>query len=551
MILWWTGWLLGCGAPDAPRPGPACDADEVCNGVDDDCDGLIDDDDPGLVAPRFVDGDGDGYGGAAIHQCDPADTVDIGGDCDDTDPTKNPGQPERCGNGDDDCDGWIDGADADLIDRRAPDLDGDGHGDATLGRLGCPGVGEGLADDCDDTDPAVYPGAPEVCDGHPDNDCDGIDDLGELDEDGDGDGICSDCDDSDPLRSSRFEERCDGIDTDCDGLVDADDDSVNPYTCGSHCPVDDVDAVAAAPLVRFTLNPCLLDDEAVGLCEPTDTHTEGKRLHGMMFRADAPLRDELMLFLPPGPGGYNYRVRQWAAYVGYRTISLGFVNDEDIAAYCAPAADACYFDFRYEMSYGVDTSPVIEVGPADGLVRRLEVLLDHLVTVRPDEGWGRYLDADGGVAWEHIVVSGWSIGAGQAAFLAKYHPVKGVVLLSGPKDRINDPDAVPSSWLRSPSVTEPCRHYGVFHVDEPLVPPPEDLIRQAWAELGLPFPEVDLFTGLPTDQTFSTDYAFDEEVCKAHQIPGHDACLPDAFYEPYAAIYCAAAEASACDAGDR
>ena len=137
---------------------------------------------------QCVDSDGDAWGDIACG----------GTDCDDTDPTINPGVAEVCGDGiDNDCSG----ADGDI------DLDGDGGLSAS-----CAG------DDCDDTDPTVYMGAPELCD-QLDNDCDTVVPADES-SDGDGDGTvtCADCNDSDILIFPGAVEICDGIDTDCDGL---------------------------------------------------------------------------------------------------------------------------------------------------------------------------------------------------------------------------------------------------------------------------------------------------------------------------------------------
>ncbi len=155
-------------------------ADESCNWIDDDCDGLID---------NGFDGDGDGW-----TSCD--------GDCDDTATTVHPGADEGCDGLDTDCDGFL----------SAGEIDGDGDGFTSCGL----GNGE---QDCDDTRAEVHPGAEELCDGL-DTDCSGSLDLNEVDSDGDSVFACEDCDDTDPDRAPRIPEWCDGKDNDCDGVVD-------------------------------------------------------------------------------------------------------------------------------------------------------------------------------------------------------------------------------------------------------------------------------------------------------------------------------------------
>ena len=86
------------------------------------------------------------------------------------------------------------------------DLDGDGWTDCD--------------DDCDDQDPAIHPGAEEICDDGIDQNCDGATDE-YADDDGDGYSNCDgDCDDGDPLAFPGGVEVCDFSDNDCDGWVD-------------------------------------------------------------------------------------------------------------------------------------------------------------------------------------------------------------------------------------------------------------------------------------------------------------------------------------------
>lgn len=81
-------------------------APEVCDGVDNDCNGAVDDD-AGLI--YYADRDGDGYGAEPIQTCDPpSQYADNGADCDDNDARTYPGAQELEDGKDNDCDGRID-----------------------------------------------------------------------------------------------------------------------------------------------------------------------------------------------------------------------------------------------------------------------------------------------------------------------------------------------------------------------------------------------------------------------------------------------------------
>ena len=134
------------------------------------------------------DHDGDGYNDGACG----------GSDCDDTDPNVYPSADEVCDGKDNDCDG--------IVPEDEVDEDGDGW-------MICEG-------DCDDTDPDTYPGAVELCD-LKDNNCNGLVDDNYTDADSDGYLICQDCDDLNPNVNPGAPEIPDnGIDDDCDGYVD-------------------------------------------------------------------------------------------------------------------------------------------------------------------------------------------------------------------------------------------------------------------------------------------------------------------------------------------
>lgn len=150
----WGG--LDCSDEDAsvnPSVAERCEDSYV----DEDCDGLVNADDPDLLngTALYPDADGDGYGdrSAAAVRCNGAAAlVADNGDCDDSDATVHPGATELLYDGvDGDCDG-------------GSDFDGDGDGFDAVAAGG---------EDCDDADPSVFPFAWEQLTDGVDNDCDG------------------------------------------------------------------------------------------------------------------------------------------------------------------------------------------------------------------------------------------------------------------------------------------------------------------------------------------------------------------------------------------
>ncbi len=152
--------LIACtrNLPDTPTP-PACTAETW-----------------------YADSDGDGFGSeTTASACEAPDGyIPTTGDCDDADPTINPGALEACNGYDDNCNGLVDDEESSVTGQSAwvEDGDGDGYGTAGAAVTACAAPPGYVADttDCDDSEATVHPGSAEVCLDRIDQDCDGLTD---------------------------------------------------------------------------------------------------------------------------------------------------------------------------------------------------------------------------------------------------------------------------------------------------------------------------------------------------------------------------------------
>ncbi|MEO6166170.1 MAG: MopE-related protein [Chitinophagales bacterium] len=323
-----------------------CDA----NDTDEDCNGLTDDADPAVFGKitYYQDADNDGFGSSmdgGIAYCNPpSGRVSSNSDCNDADQNVNPAAAEWCdaNDVDEDCTGLADdndpGANGKIIYYADADLDGYGSSGG-IGTSFCnPPSGVAItADDCNDEDNAVHPGASEVCDANSvDENCDGLSDdsdpfaggkiaaYTDADLDGYGDAtdpglaFCivpsnlvtnnDDCNDEDLAINPNSIELCDAnnVDENCNGLAD----NADPASVGALKYYPDIDGdgygdsndpgtlychpVAGVVLINndcndanYDVNPFAtelcdandVDEDCNGLADDNDPNATGKNLY--------------------------------------------------------------------------------------------------------------------------------------------------------------------------------------------------------------------------------------------------------------------------------
>ena len=231
-------------------------ATEVCDGVDNDCDGQTDE---GVLNTYYRDLDGDGYGNpsSSTQACSaPSGYVSNNTDCNDNDAKEHPNQT------------WY------------KDTDSDGYSNGTTTTTCARPSGYKVASeltatsgDCNDNNAAIHPGAVEVCTGDLDEDCDTKIDCADTDctgnpacttvisyycdSDSDGykdasvDGTCTgtgcqpagcqttagtDCNDNDAAIHPGAVELCDGKNNDCNTAT-ADGSGESWYGTPTNCGV--------------------------------------------------------------------------------------------------------------------------------------------------------------------------------------------------------------------------------------------------------------------------------------------------------------------------
>ena len=219
----------------------------------------------------------------------------------------------------------------------------------------------------------------------------------------------------------------------------------------------------------------------------------------------------LVLFLPGcggAPAGYT-TIMQVARDQGYHVIGLDY-PDPCPGDVCGSDL-TCMGSYRHEVLFGDAASDPVWISghPQDAIIRRLEALLLHLEATDPYGAWSTFIETDASapnglrLRWDRIVTAGHSLGAGYAAYIAKYFGVARVAMFTSPGDSVDactgssDPacvDPVPPAtsplptsddWLTG-HVTGASRYFGLIHEDDIHGNNHVNRTLANWAEIGVP-----------------------------------------------------------------
>jgi hypothetical protein len=231
-----------------------------------------------------------------------------------------------------------------------------------------------------------------------------------------------------------------------------------------------------------------LEDPAMNYHRILPSHTDSaidgiNEPHYVLSPRDKEAMNHKLLVFFPGSNARPYDYLKFcstAVEMGYHVVSLSYENSLAVNFDLCPGTTdvTCHGRARYEIFFGKDCHPKVEVNPANAIVNRLEKLLRYLDKQDPEEQWGLYLSPDEQIFWEKIVTAGHSQGGGHAAFASKYFKVARVIMFAA-TDWAGGRTA---EWIRSPGPTEAEKYYGFIHTgDVPIY----NVIVPTWRDYGM------------------------------------------------------------------
>lgn len=153
-------------------------------------------------------------------------------------------------------------------------------------------------------------------------------------------------------------------------------------------------------------------------------------------------------------------VQEWGRDLGFTVLGIDYPNMV-ICTTCREASDLTCFDkYREEIMLGNPVSDIVNVNRANSILNRIQSLMKYLVKTEGLEKWKAFLNPDQSINWNKVVVTGYSQGAGHAAYLGKIFALKGVVMVGGPHDSWKKGSA---PWLYRKGATPPEKYTSFLH----------------------------------------------------------------------------------------
>jgi hypothetical protein len=235
-------------------------------------------------------------------------------------------------------------------------------------------------------------------------------------------------------------------------------------------PPRDIDVQTARGNVTISFTP----QEAA----PGAKSFHGVAQQGRFDAGAAKIQKKLVIGLGGiGTGAHNGGGLGWAADRGYHTLGLDYFN--------ASGGDQ---GRNYLESWSGEDVGDGDVGAVNSIMNRVKTGLSHLHDKDPGADWAYYLDAQGNVRWNDVIVFGYSFGGQTGAAGAKYVALHRVVATSAPGI------AEEAAWVKDmPNVTPGSRCFTITGTDDGGH---ENHLATA-TRLGWPGQNVDTWTSAP------------------------------------------------------
>lgn len=125
----------------------------------------------------------------------------------------------------------------------------------------------------------------------------------------------------------------------------------------------------------------------------------------------------------------------------------------------SPGTDGKFLGkIRLEAATGEDFSDAVAIPKPDGMQERARQFVKWLAKEHPAGQWQQFLTDDGrDLRWDRVIIAGSSHGSTTAARFAKHQKVDRVVMFCGPRDQLEN-------WQALPSATPANRYFGFSHV---------------------------------------------------------------------------------------